>query len=285
MVGGGIGLLVALLLFTRRFRGSVDSTPLSAVVATPQRRATDVDTEQVEAVSIDFDLSDDSPTTENLALDADLAIGTGLDQGTEIEVKETFAFAPGQEIDVELPFEPVANAEDDTDMMEALRTDERPALNVDALADADDDYDMSVIVDATQMPRPEDATKYDLKAVEVEAIEPVETTDSYTINKEVDYHILEQDYEDELTATQALNEEIARAAMDLAERMDDGTDSDQTAALPLATVTELDVTAQMPARNDDHSDADATMENEVVTEKIRRDDETVEMPVKSGKNG
>lgn len=286
LAGGGVGLILALLLFTRRFRGSVDKTPLSAVVATPQRRASDagndIDAEQVEAVAIDFDLSDDSPTTENLALDADLVIGTGLGDGTEIEVQETFAFAGSKELDVELPFEPVANADDDTDMMEALRTDVNSILDSEVLAE-DDDYDMSVIVDATQMPRPEDATKYDLKAVEVETADVLESTDSYTINNAVDYQILEQDYEDELTATQALNEEITKAALELAGRMDG--DGDETEALPLATVTELDVTAQMPAKKDEVSDLTQTAANDVVTEKIQRDEETIEMPVESGKAG
>ncbi|HEX6259367.1 MAG TPA: hypothetical protein VFZ51_01850, partial [Woeseiaceae bacterium] len=40
----------------------------------------------------------------------------------------------------------------------------------------------------------------------------------YTVSKGVDYRVLEQDYEDELTATQALDAEIARAAQALSQQ-------------------------------------------------------------------
>ena len=59
--------------------------------------------------------------------------------------------------------------------------------------------------------------------------------------------ILEQDYEDELTATQRLNEEIRRAAEDLASSMED----EETKEMSMATVHELDVTVQMHGQNDD----------------------------------
>jgi len=98
--------------------------------------------------------------------------------------------------------------------------------------------------------------------------------------------VLEQDYEDEMTATQALNHEIARAAAELTDRMEievDGSTGDETTALPLASVTELDVTAQMPAQNDELSDDDDTGVNEVLTVNMEPDDETVEMPAESGK--
>jgi hypothetical protein len=144
---------------------------------------------------------------------------------------------------------------------------------------------MSVIIDATKMPQPEDVTERDLKAVEVAADDTV-MAQSYTINKEVDYEVLEQDYEDELTATQALNAEIARAAAELEEHIQGrAEDADETTALPRATVTELDVTAQMRAQNDDLSDLDDTGVNETLTVQLSTDDNTVEMPVKKGKAG
>ena len=136
------------------------------------------------------------------------------------------------------------------------------------------------------MPQPGDVTKRDLKAVEVATDDASMIAQNYTINKEVDYQVLEQDYEDEMTATQALNLEIARAAADLTARMDDEADDsvgDETTALPLAAVTELDNTAQMPAQNDEISDLDDTGVNETVT--VKTDDETVEMPVETGKTG
>ena len=100
---------------------------------------------------------------------------------------------------------------------------------------------------------------------------------AYTLSKEVDFNILEQDYEEELTQTQAVNEEIARAAVEMAERMQ----SEEQDV--------LDVTAEMPSRskapaqNDpavDESEATALNEaltvNEDVTVKINMDDDTID---------
>ena len=58
---------------------------------------------------------------------------------------------------------------------------------------------------------------------------------------------------------------------------------EQTTALPRATVTELDITAQMPAQNDEISDLEDTGINEAITVNTVADDETVEMPAKSEK--
>ena len=105
----------------------------------------------------------------------------------------------------------------------------------------------------------------------------VEMTDSYTINREVDFDILEHDYEDELTATQALNVEIARAAEKLSKQVDGDIDDDPTAGLPLASVTELD-TVQMPARDkmeDTLTEDDFLVETATV---MMNEDGTVEMP-------
>ena len=292
LAGSGIVIIFGLLFFGRRFRGQTDTSPLAPAVEQPHRRrfsdTETTDTENVAAIAVDYDLSDDSPTEENLVLDADLVMGTGLGAGSGDNVASDFGFAATSSLDVELPFEPVASVSDATDILPPMRTDEHSILDSEVLP-GEDDYDMSVIVDATKMPRPEDVTERDLKAVEIVPDDDTLVAQNYTISKEVDYHVLEQDYEDEFTATQALNEEITRAAAELAERLDsDGSrDDDLTAALPLATVTELDVTAQMPAQNDDSSeldDPDATGVNEAITARINADDETVEMPVESGKS-
>ena len=284
-LGGGLALIFGLLMFGRRLRSGSATAPDGFVAELPNRRrfsdTETTDTENVEAVGVDFDLSDDSPTHENLALDADLVIGTGLEHNAKSDMAQDFGFAATTELDIELPFEPVASVSDETDMLPPLRTDEHSILESEVLPE--DDYDMSVIIDATKMPQPEDVTERDLKAVEIPDDETL-ITENYTISKEVDYQVIEQDYEEELTATQALNVEIARAAADLAGRIHgDAADGDETTALPLASVTELDVTAQMPAQNDEISDLDNTGVNEAVTVNTRADDETVEMPVESGK--
>ena len=288
MAGSGIAVFIGLLLFGRRFRGDAEPVPMQAAVdEQPRRRFSDLegdDTDNVAAVAVDFDLSDDSPTQENLALDADLVIGTGLTAGKSAESDQEFAFAQPTELDIELPFEPAARISEETDIIPPLRTDEHSILDSEVLPDEEDDYDMSVVVDATKMPMHDDITERDLRAVEIEPDDATMIAENYTISKEVDYHVLEQDYEEELTATQALNEEISRAAAELLGRNDDKADDELTAALPLATVTELDVTAQMPARNQDFDDADETV-NEEVTVNIEADDETAEMPIGKGKAG
>jgi len=285
LAGSGIALIFGLLMFGRRLRDSSGTAPAEPLEDQAQRRrfsdTQTTDTENIEALGVDYDLSDDSPTEENLILDADLEIGTGLDQGAKSGNSQDFGFAATTELDIELPFEPVSQISDETDMLPPLRADEQSILESEVMPD-DDDYDMSVIVDATKMPQPEDVTERDLKAVEVATGDETLMSENYTISKEVDFEVIEQDYEDELTATQALNEEIARAATELAVRMEDSSD-DETTALPLATVTELDITAQMPAQNDDISDLDDTGINETLTVSTPADDATVEIPAESGK--
>ena len=125
----------------------------------------------------------------------------------------------------------------------------------------EDEYDMSVIVDATKMPNPDDVTERDLEAIPVDIDDEPLIDDDYTVSKEVDYKILEQDYEDEMTATQALNQEIEKVANELANDLSASMDAtaDLTEISHASSVTSLDITAQMPA-NDDVEDDDATAE-------------------------
>jgi len=140
---------------------------------------------------------------------------------------------------------------------------------------------LSTKSDATKMPQHEEVTERDLKAVEVVSDNDTLISDDYTISKEVEYDILEQDYEDEMTATQALNLEIARAAADLKATLD-GVE-DPTAEIPLATVTEIDVTAEMPVQQEDDTIETALQtdpgDTAAVTINLAADDKTAEMPV------
>ena len=276
MIGGGIALMAGLLLFGRRSRYD-DSDPYAeAEPAHPMRRSTDSVTVETLADE-NYDLDDDSPTAENLALDADLAMGTGLDGGTDVEVRQDFGFAATTDLDFDL-----TNADGDedtaeTDMMSIPTVEELTILENEVLP-GDDEYDMSVIVDATKMPRPDDATKHDLKAVAVESED--DDTGEYTLDQEIDYQILEQDYEEELTATQALNMEIEKAAAELVGKLKDsggrtGGD-DKTAEMPLATVTEIDSTSRLPADTVVTTDPDET--GVEITRELVAEDKTVEMP-------
>lgn len=293
--GSGVAIIFGLLLFGRRLRNRLTPEPIAEVDNLHMRRNTDVDTHQVEAIGVDYDLTDDSPTEENLALDADLFIGTGLEDGAELDVTQEFGFAGAIDSIAELPFEPEPTINEVT-VFSTSPTSEQSILDSELFPD-DDQYDMSVIVDATKMPQLEDATEYDLRAVEVDPIDESMLTDAYTINDEADFRILEQDYEDEMTATQALNEEITRAAAELAESLDNVHGGEMTTALPLAQVIELDVTAHLPSNREYLSDLDDTGINETLTVNIAADDETaemnaadnddatVEMTVESGKAG
>jgi hypothetical protein len=293
LVGGGIALIVGLLAFGLRSRGRGAPAPVVETAAHPMRRRSDTAT--VEILQQDeYELTDDAPTEENLTLDADLVLGTGLDAGVEIsdvdiDVAEDFGYSTA--LDLEFPEE--AQSGDttvETDIMSARSIEQSSILDSEILPD-DDDYDMSVIVDATKMPRPDDVTEHDLKAVVVDSADEALSTDNYTLSQEVDYQILEQDYEDELTATQALNVEIERAAAELARVTDEHEPDAETAQLPMATVTELDVTANLSGADTESIATDGsvditqdlTVEDKTVEMPANDDGETIEMTIESGK--
>ncbi len=290
-VGGGMTLIAGLFLFGR-FGNRFGSTPISAAVVAPRRRQSDGDTQKVETIAEpDFVFPDEAPLPGQLELDADLIVGTGLQESTDVDIGQDFAFAATTTIDVDLPEEMSSgDTTIETNIIPPVRIDTDSILESEVLPE-DDDYDMSVIMDATKMPHPDDITERDLEAIQMDTDDGTLITNEYTLSQEVDYKIIEQDYEDEMTATQALNLEISKASAELSERLDED-QVDATAEMPLATVTELDVTAQLPAKNDDISDADDTGINPTVnmdgdnnTVEIPRGDDakTVEMEIESGK--
>ena len=257
---------------------SEHAAPSSPTMAAPEP------TMAVEEISpanddVDFDLSDDSPTEENLTLDADLIAGTGLAQGDDVQVNQDFGFAATAELDLELTEQAAEEDSPETDIIpppERLPED----LIVEESEQAEDtEYDMSVIVDATKMPDPRDVTERDLKAVPLDDTGQTPIADDYTIDQGVDVDLgaLGQDYEDDFAATQALNEEIEQAAAELAaDHLDEVIEpSGQTSVeLQLANLDDIDLTATLEAQNDDLED----------TAKMETEDETVEMP-KKGEGG
>jgi len=297
LIGAGFALLGTLLLFGRLLRERFASSPIGAI-AVPERRRSESDTQRIEAISaIEVEFQELSETQENAllqessALDADLIIGTGLQRGSEIDVAQDFGFSTATALDLELPEEMSSGGSyaSSTDIIPPINFELQSILDSEVLPQvmsSDDDYDMSVVVDATKMPLPEDFTQRDLEAVQLETGDDTLITGDYTVSHEVDYKVLEQDYEDEFTATQALNNEITRAAAELAARMDEELGAmENTAEMSLASITALDITAQLPANNDDDiSDLDDTGINEAVTVDMHLDDNTAEMPVKKGKS-
>ena len=200
-----------MLLLGGRIRKQFGSSPIAP--ATPKRDVAEYHTQTVAAIGdVDIEIDDDSPTAENLALDADLLAGTGLQESNDVDVAQDFGFAATTELDLELPEELIVGVETpETDIMPPLHADDDKILDHEVLAEDDDTYDLSVLIDATDMPNPDDVTQRDLEAVEVADGDETLIGNDYTVSKEVDYKIVEQDYEDEMTATQALNEEILNA--------------------------------------------------------------------------
>lgn len=297
IIGGAIALLVgSWLLLSRRPRRPLGSTPIAPVAEAPHRRSTDgfasehhedaVAPSQAVAYADEWAVDDDAPTEENLVVDADLVVGTGLTAGHDMDMSRDFGFAATTELDIELPEEMSSGAADlpETDILEPLNVEMQTILESEVLpeSDDDDDYDMSVIMDATKMPMPEDVTERDFAAIQVDTDADTINEGDYTLSQEIDYKILEQDYEDEMTATQALNQEIAKAAQELALQRDaeDESDEEPTAEeMSLASVTALEVTAMMPSTNDSDDNENPDID-ESATLRIDSEDNTVEMPAR-----
>jgi murein DD-endopeptidase MepM/ murein hydrolase activator NlpD len=293
LFGGLLTSALGLFVFGRRLLDWYESKPITPAPARSSANADD--TQRVEALAeVDFGegqlVADDSPTAENPQLDVDLIAGTGLSESSDVDVDSDFAFAATTNLDVDLDLELTeamsAEVEDHgTDIIPPINADESSILKSEILpedVDGDEDYDISVVIDATKMPDPTDVTERDLEAIAIEDGDESLITDDYTLSQEVDYKILEQDYQDEMTATQALNEEIQRAAEDLAANLDEADSSlDDTKIADTdinanATVEDLEVTVQVPANDDTAVNTTVNMES---------DDDTVEMPGKGQKAG
>jgi len=295
LAGGVIAIVFGLIMFRRRLDGQAEKGPEGPLATDqPLRRFSDthssntqsIDTNSIEIPEPDYDISDDSPTDEILILDADLAMSTGLSDSTNSEISHDFSFAASTEIDAETPGEPDPAVSKLS--VESTPTDEVSILDSEFWPDdADDDYDMSVIVDATKVPLFDSIEAQDFNAVEVSTEDETITTQTVHTEEHAEHDDIEQQFEDELTASLALNMETEQAAADLTKSMEievfDKAD-DNTSELPLATVTELDATALLPARDEKVLSADASEDSESTTSTTITDEDTVEIPIESGKS-
>lgn len=200
-------------------------------------------------------------------VDLDLASGSGFDAGDDTQADRDFTFARTTALDFELPEESEATApQPETDIIPPLNIEESSILKSEVLPDdhEDDDYDMSVILDATKQPDPHEVTEKDLHAVVLDAGDNTMNSGDYTVARDMDFDVLEQDYEEELSATQALNMEIERAALELANRVDDqpGETGDEapTAIASFDDDPEAQLTEElpMPVASMDHDREPAT---------------------------
>ncbi len=301
--GSGIALILGLLFFGKGLRqrfGSVAIGPEQAAPIEPEEEPT-----QTNPVIGDVDFQfDDAIPSDAISLDADLDAGTGLQGNSDVDVAQDFGFSASGQVDNEFDFEITEEAardseESTTDIIEpSHRAEESSILEAEITAD-DEDYDMSMIVDATKQSIDEfDATAKDLQAVQIDAT----SEDEYmlsddTLNRDVDLEILEQDYQDEFTATMALNQEIEKAAAELAKCMHE---DEQESTEGSADAEQLEPTAEMPVRSKDPditaeltanipTNIDAVNDDEVIDDDITSkmaaagSDITVEMHVESGK--
>ncbi len=276
--GTGVALILGLLLFGRRLKGR--RSPVSAQVPAEPATEDDAPTARNRAVpAVDFEIGDEAVTEKSL--DADLSAGTGLKFGTDIEVAEDFGFSTsrdlGTDLDLLIP-EGAESEEPSTDILPPQRAEDT-ILEREILPTDDDEYDLSMVVDATRQSFDDgDITAKDLEAVPVATDTDDEVGDEYTLSNEVDYKVLEQDYEDELSATQALNAEIAKAAIALADRLDA---TEELSGIADDDEITAEQTARMQTENGDEeeelSDLDDTGINEELPIEIPDDgDDTAE---------
>jgi hypothetical protein len=304
--GAGLALILGLLLFGRQIRERFGSVAVGAPAA-PSRRLDDgpaaqpvvedtpapqpvvEDTPAPQPVisDLDYELHDDTLNLESITLDADFDDGTGLQDTAETDVSEDLGFltagaAADHKLDIEVT-ELTAKEEDHTatDIIPPTRQAGETILEKEILPSDKDttaDYDISMMIDATQQILPDDLeTVKDLMAVALDKDGDTKT----------DYETLEQDYEDELSATQVLNLEIEEAARALAEQMDDidagGGDTTEmpmsedpkiTAEMPMSEAPEI--TAEMPTSEKSEITAKLTASGDAQNEDF--DDSSVIIP-------
>ena len=298
LAGSGVAIILALLLFGRSLRSRFGLAPDGLDSELPMREAPPEPDALALRDDVDYNLNDDAPTTENPTLDADLVMGTGLNRSIEVDTAEDVGFPSPTEVDIELPFAAeLGTAPGDDQILPASLSADATILDSEILPDSGgypdpEDFDMSVILDATKMPRPEDITQPNLDAIEMDSqtdtLAAVEEDDKLTVGSALDLTILEQDYEDEFSATQALNMDATQAALMLAGAMeadknraasdDASSDDDATVAMSLAKVTDFDVTTHLEADNDEVIMLDEELSfNDELTVHLSNDEETVEM--------
>lgn len=301
--GTGIALILALLIgrpLRKRF-GSEFERPFPdanrdreslppPVVVTPEPAPE-------SGLEVDFHLDEADADARLIRVDVDVEDGSGFQDSGEIDVAQDFGFSASDGIelglDVEFPEEPATAVEADTSIIPSIRRESGMVVEREIPPGSEETgtYDVSMIVDATQQPLGEgDDTTRDLHAIELDADEAGPEEDPLTLSREMDYKILEQDYQDELTATQALDAELADAARDLARRLDTGVPAspDGSTAEPALTdegtvphpaavaLAEAD-TVEMPARGGEPLD-DTDVNEELPS---AMNDATAEMEVES----
>jgi FimV-like protein len=266
--GSGIAIILGLLLFGRQLKDRF--APAGAALVHPGRRRTDAgDTRIMPAPQRAPIAAGDLPRqVQPAVLDGDLESGESFDYD-DIDLAQEFGFSTSRDlygsVDVELSEFATSEPErPSTDIIPPQRFSESLILE-NEIPPSDDtgEYDMSMIVDATRQAIDDDDTAKDLQAVQLDTGDnEALNVDDDTLSKAVEYKILEQDYEAELTATQALNAEMLKAAKAAADSRDAGKDSEA----PTAEFIEIgeDLTAELPESFDGDRTTEMPAEQDAV---------------------
>lgn len=286
--GSGIALVLALLLFGRRLRekfggaqsiDDLDETELNP--ALPMRRSTDFgNSEDTDSINLRDTLAKADPFEVQVNLDD----GSGFDATSDVDVAEDYSFASSGEYSRDGIH---VQAGGETDVIAAPVQENAIEVHEQAAPDEGTGYDMSMIVDVTKQDFGTAAeTAKDLQAIEVTPL-TVDPSQSGTmeLTSEFDYEVLRQDYEDELTATQALDREVEKAAMELRDRLSEFDDDQSQVSMAEDLEGTAEVTAEMPKSREAENETlnelglDETDISDDLTAVLpdSKDDSTVEM--------
>ncbi|MBT8086268.1 MAG: LysM peptidoglycan-binding domain-containing protein [Woeseia sp.] len=247
--GAGIAIFLALLFFGRRLR---------ELLARDEDVA-DLAATQVSAVAVrePMDLSQTISKASAMQVEEILAETASFDTGEDVDVALDYSFSSSSKLDKDVDF--VVDDENNSDTELATRL--MPTAKKTSPSAEEDDYDMSMVLDVTRQNfRVPEQTASDLDATEIASGKSATASNiSPESSTSFDYKILEQDYEDELTATQTLTatQALSGAVDDAARELQKRAVSDAPADSQIAPELDAD-SSQMSMATDLDSTAEIT---------------------------
>ena len=279
LIGSGIAVIAGVIYFARRYKEGFGSVAVGAPAGPKRRRREKRDTvaepKSLSRDDMDYTVEETAAVGSAFSLDADLGLGSGLSDSDDIDVAQDFGFSTTSDLAGDLDLMLPEGAEDEpeaqpTDIIEPHLPRMHSILESEVLPNTGDDYDLSMIVDATQQTFEDtDVTEKDLFAVPVSQSASNEETGSFTINDDIGTRLIEQDYEKEHAATQTVDADIARAALELSDRMDEA--DDEALADSGMDLEALGLDFELPAE-EELSDLDDTGINTGLTAKLQADE-------------
>jgi LysM repeat protein len=289
--GSGIGLILALLLFGRRLKERF--LPSYGGAATIGRRRTDGThgIEDTDASSVPgLPAQGTAAVARVVSLDADLEDGSGLQFG-EMDVAQNFGFSDsgefGHPLDLDLGSAGAGDSDRSTGAIAPQRFAEGSIIVSETPPQHEDpgEYGSTAVGAMKEIAGDSEDTAKDLRAVEEDAEEEPDTiAEEYNVIGDIDYSILEQDYEDEFTATQALSAELSRAARELSKQFGKDEMGDTLSDTTINEALEEspdDKTTVLPSSGDALSGDDETTALPAVGKAPRARDDTSHLAISS----